>query len=57
MQDRVKFTFRVSKELLDSIQEIADKNHRSINSEITVILEDFLKSHQDVSKEQQSPKN
>lgn len=57
MQDRVKFTFRVSKELLDSIQEIADKNHRSINSEITVILEDFLKSHQDVSEEQQPPKN
>lgn len=57
MQERVKFTFRVPKELLESIQMIADENHRSINAEITVILENYLKSHQDVEEEQQSPKN
>ena len=57
MLERVKFTLRAPRELLDKIQVVADKNYRSVNSEVIAILEDFLKSHQDVSKEQQSPKN
>lgn len=57
MSDRVKFTLRAPRELLDKIQAVADKNYRSLNSEIIVILEEYLKSHQDVSEEQQSSKH
>ena len=54
---RKRFTFRIDEDLYNKIQEIADKEHRSVTAQIIVILEDYLKSHQDVSKEQQSPKN
>ena len=54
---RKRFTFRIDEDLYNKIQEIADKEHRSVTAQIIVIVEDYLKSHQDVSEEQQSPKN
>lgn len=53
----VKITTRIPNDILDQVRELADAHHRSMNGEIIAILEEYLKSHQDVSEEQQPPKN
>ena len=57
MEERVKYTFRAPRELLDKLQVIADEHRRSVNSEMIVILEEYFKSHQSASEEEQSSKN
>lgn len=38
------FVLRLSKELYNQLKEIADKNKRSVNSEIIIALESHVKS-------------
>lgn len=39
-----KFTLRINEKLLRQVEDIANSNRRSINSEIIVILEKFINS-------------
>ena len=42
MDNIIRFTFRISSELFDKIEKIANINHRSVNSQIITILEEYL---------------
>ena len=44
---RKRFTFRIDEDLYNKIQEIADKEHRSVTAQIIVIVESYLKSLED----------
>ena len=44
MADTMKrFTFRISSDLFDQVEEIAKGNHRSVNSEIILAVEKYVK--------------
>lgn len=51
--NRVKYSLRIDKETLDRFGMIAESNHRSINSELIVLIEEFLKSHESTSSEKE----
>lgn len=42
-KDIVRVTFRIPKELYDIVAKMAEENRRSINSEMIVALEEFIK--------------
>ena len=42
MEDIKRFTFRIPTELFNKITKIADINHRSVNAEIIVAIENYL---------------
>lgn len=42
MDNIKRFTFRISSELFDKISKVADDNHRSVNAEIIVAIENYL---------------
>lgn len=47
MTDEIRrFTFRLPLELFKNIEQIAKENHRSVNSEIIIAIEDYLKKCQ-----------
>lgn len=41
-----RFTFRIPLELFNGIESIAKQNHRSVNSEIIIAIENYLQKHQ-----------
>lgn len=43
MEDRVRFSARIDRELWDKLKELADKNRRSINAELMVMLEKHIR--------------
>lgn len=43
MEDRVRFSARIDRELWDKLKELADKNRRSINAELMIMLERHLR--------------
>ena len=51
--NRVKYSLRIDKVTLDKFGMIAESNHRSINSELIVLIEDFLKSRETTSSEKE----
>lgn len=51
--NRVKYSLRIDKETLDRFGMIAESNHRSINSELIVLIEEFLKSRESTSSEKE----
>lgn len=43
--DNVKrFTFRLPTELFDKVEAVAKENHRSVNAEVIVAIEQYLQS-------------
>ena len=42
MEDIKRFTFRIPSELFDKINKVAENNHRSVNAEIVVAIENYL---------------
>lgn len=43
--DNVKrFTFRLPTELFDKVEVVAKENHRSVNAEVIVAIEQYLQS-------------
>lgn len=50
--NRVKYSLRIDKETLDKFGMIAESNHRSINSELIVLIEEFLKSRETSSEKE-----
>lgn len=58
MADTIKrFTFRISSDLFDQIEKIAKKNHRSVNSEIILAVEQYVKEHSTDDILQLTPKS
>ena len=49
----VRFTLRLPEELRDQIMKIAKENHRSLNSEIVVMLQNGRDAHIEESKKKQ----
>lgn len=48
MVDNIRrFTFRIPLETFESIDQIAKSNHRSVNSEIIIAIEEYLQKFQD----------
>ncbi|WP_337616959.1 Arc family DNA-binding protein [Acidaminococcus timonensis] len=47
MADDVRrFTFRLPVETFESVEKIAKANHRSVNSEIIIAIEEYLQKFQ-----------
>lgn len=44
MPELKRFTFRLPSELFDRIEQIAKSNYRSVNAEVIVAIEHYLKS-------------
>lgn len=44
MNNIKRFTFRVPTELFEKIEEVAKGNHRSVNAEVIVAIENYLHS-------------
>ena len=42
MEDIKRFTFRIPSELFAKINKVAENNHRSVNAEIVVAIENYL---------------
>lgn len=58
MADTMKrFTFRISSDLFDQVEKIAKKNHRSVNSEIILAVEKYVKTCSNDDILQPTPKN
>ena len=48
--DKIKrFTFRIDDDLFNQVSKLANKNHRSVNSEIIAIIEEFFKINSDLN--------
>ncbi len=58
MADTMKrFTFRISSDLFDQVEKIAKKNHRSVNSEIILAVEKYVKECSNDDILQPTPKS
>lgn len=58
MSDTMKrFTFRISSDLFEQVEKIAKKNHRSVNSEIILAVEQYVKKYSNDDILQSIPKN
>lgn len=44
MDNIKRFTFRLPTELFNQVEDIAKSNHRSVNAEVIVAIEQYLKS-------------
>lgn len=55
MKEELKFTLRIDKELHSKILRIAEKNKRSLNSELLCIIEDYVKKEE--KKDSEESKN
>lgn len=44
MENIKRFTFRLPVELFDKVEAIAKSNHRSVNAEVIVAIEEYLQS-------------
>lgn len=51
MSEIKRFTFRLPEDIFKNIEEIAKHNHRSVNAEIIVAIEQYLKTNQDTHTE------
>lgn len=47
-EDIRRFTFRLPLDLFQEVEKISKTNHRSVNSEIIIAIEDYLQKFQDV---------
>ncbi|MCI5836262.1 MAG: Arc family DNA-binding protein [Veillonellaceae bacterium] len=52
-----RFTFRLPLPLYDQINAIATGNRRSLNSEIIIAIENYIKAHQSDDLTPQEPAN
>lgn len=55
--ERINYTLRISREMIDKLHLIAEFNHRSTNAELTMLVEDYIKANQDILDKQQSSKH
>lgn len=44
MENIKRFTFRLPAELFNQIEDVAKSNHRSVNAEVIVAIENYLQS-------------
>lgn len=56
-EDIKRFTFRVPSALFDQMDRIAQNNHRSVNAEIIIAIEQYIKSTETFSKESSQSAN
>ena len=57
MEDKVKFTARISYDKLEDFRLIAEYHHRSGNGEICAIIDDYIKENQDILDKLKSQEN
>ncbi|MDO5061993.1 MAG: Arc family DNA-binding protein [Peptostreptococcaceae bacterium] len=58
MNENIKrFTFRIPESLFDEIEQLAKTNYRSVNAEIIIAIEQYLKSSSSSSEEPQQSKS
>lgn len=50
MDNIKRFTFRLPTELFNQIEEVAKTNYRSVNAEVIVAIEHYLKSLESLPK-------
>lgn len=50
MDNIKRFTFRLPEKLFDELEKIAKSKHRSVNSEVIVAIEEYLKSVEALQK-------
>lgn len=57
IDERAKYSLRTTQEMLDQLRVIAESHHRSVNSEIIVVLENYIKENQDILDKLKSQEN
>lgn len=50
-QEIRRFTFRIPNDTFSEIENIAKVNRRSVNSEIIIAIETYIKAYQDVEEQ------
>ena len=56
MKDELKFTLRIDKELHAKILRIAEKNKRSLNSELLCVIEEYVKKEEQKKEDSKESK-
>lgn len=56
-EDIRRFTFRLPLNVFLEVEKIAKANHRSVNSEIIIAIEEYLQKNQYVHKEPSKQEN